>query len=114
MVHQQLECAVGRLYDHDTGVEERRVVASCSDLWHGEQEVDIPQDEEVGIYEDDLVVVSQLPQPELAVVPLVVCVMLRFRVPDSLDYSDLPPCSFQASPVVIAYGLINKDDQVPG
>jgi hypothetical protein len=83
MVHQQLECAVGRLYDHDTRVEECRIVARCSDLWHGEQEVNILQDEEVSIYEDDLVVVSQLPQPELAVVPLIVCIMLRFQVPDS-------------------------------
>lgn len=113
VVHQQLERAVGRLYHHDTGVEECCVVASCSDLWHCEQEVNIPKDKEVSIDEDDLVVVSQLPQPELAVVPLVVSITCSFWVPDSLDYSDLPPCSFQASPVVITYGLINKDNKIP-
>ena len=42
VVHQQLERAVGRLYDHDTGVEERCIVASRGDLWHCEQEVNIP------------------------------------------------------------------------
>lgn len=56
-----------------------------------EEEVEVTQNDDVGVDEYDLVVVGELPKSELAVVVLVVRVLLGSRVSDSLDESDGPP-----------------------
>ncbi|WOL00630.1 hypothetical protein Cni_G09343 [Canna indica] len=73
----------------------------------------IPEHEGVGVDEDDIVIVGELPEPELVVVPLVVSVALRLGVPDSLDRSHLPPGGFEAAAVAVADRFVDEDDEVP-
>ncbi|THU59631.1 hypothetical protein C4D60_Mb07t04110 [Musa balbisiana] len=113
VIHQQPERAVGGLHHHDAGVEEGGVVPHSAHLRHREEEVDVPQHQQVGVDEHHLVVVGELPQPELAVVPLVVGVALGLGVADPLDGSQLPPCSFQAASIASADRFIHEDDEIP-
>ena len=114
VVHQKAERAVGRLDDHDAGVEERAVVPRGGNLRHPEEEIDVAEDEKVGVDEDDLVVLRELPEAELAVVPLVVGVFLGPRVSYPLDGLDLPAGSLQAAAVVAADRFVDEDHEVSG
>lgn len=55
------------------------------------KDVQVSQNYDVCIDEDDLVIISELPQPKLAVIVLIVGVFFSSRVSDSFDESDLPP-----------------------
>jgi hypothetical protein len=55
------------------------------------KDIKVTQNYDVRIYEDDLVIISELPQPKLAIVVLIVRVFFSSRVSDSFDESDLPP-----------------------
>lgn len=60
-VHQHAEGAVGGLDDHDAGVEDVGVVAGGRHLGEVEEEVEVAEDDDVGVDEDELVVVGELP-----------------------------------------------------
>lgn len=59
--HQRAEGAVGGLDDHDAGIEDVAVVAGGGHLGEVEEEVEVAQNDDVGVDEDDPVVVGELP-----------------------------------------------------
>lgn len=93
VVHEEIERAVGWLDDHDAGVEEVHVVAGGRHLGEVEEEVEVAEDDDVGVDEDDFVVFGELPEAELAVVVFVVGAVFGSRVSDPLDEPELPASS---------------------
>lgn len=89
-LHQGFEHAVGWLDDHDARVEDDTIIADCGDLGEFEEEVKVAEDDYVGVDEDDLVIVCELPEAELAVVVLVVGVLLGAGVADAGDEVEFP------------------------
>nr|VDD45873.1 unnamed protein product [Brassica oleracea] len=61
MFHQKLKRAVARLDHHNSRVKQSAIVSRSRDLRHPEQEIDVSQDQQICIYEDDFVVISELP-----------------------------------------------------
>lgn len=57
-------------------------------------------------------VVGQLPEAKLAVVPLIVEAATGFRVSDPSDRADLPSGEFQSSPVMFADVFVDQDQEV--
>ena len=53
-----------------------------------------------------------MPQPELAVVVLIVGVLFGFRVADSLDDSDLPSCCGESVTFGDGDGAVYEEDEV--
>lgn len=111
-LHEILERAVGGLYDHDAGVEDGDVVSHGGDLGEVEEEVEAAQHDDVGIDEDDLVVVGELPEPELAVVVLVVGVLLGLGVADAGDEADLPAGGGEGGALGHGDGGVEEEDEV--
>lgn len=79
-----------------------------------EKFVDVLQDQKIGVYEDDFVVVGELPHAELAVVPLVVGTLLGEGAEDALDALDLPSGCSQAPEGGGSDGVVGEEDQVFG
>lgn len=77
-----------------------------------EEEVEVAEDNDVGVDEDDLVVVGELPEAELAVVVLVVGVLLGVGVPDALDDADLPPGGCEGVALGRGDGVVDEKDEV--
>lgn len=77
-----------------------------------EQNIEVPQHDDVGIYENDLVVIRQLPQPKLAVVVLVVGAVLGLRVSDPGYDPDLPAGGGERAALGGGDGLVEEEDQV--
>lgn len=107
-----LERAVGGLDDHDAGVEEVDVVASGRHLREVEEEVEVAEYDDVGVDEDDLVVVGELPEAELAVVVLVVGASLGFRVLDPGYEPELPARGSKSLAFGCGDGVVEEEDEV--
>lgn len=60
-IHQNTEGTIRRLDYHDAGIEDRLVVSGGRHLGEMEEDVEVAEDEDVGVDEDDLVVVGELP-----------------------------------------------------
>ncbi|PON42379.1 hypothetical protein PanWU01x14_282420 [Parasponia andersonii] len=114
VVHEDPERAVRWLHDHDPGVEDGEVVPDGRDLRELEEDVEVPEHGNVGVYEDDLVVVGELPEAELAVVVLVVGVLQGPRVSDPGYEPDPPPGLGERRALRWGDGLVDEDDEVPG
>lgn len=112
VAHENPEGALGGLDDHYAGVEDREVVAGGRHLREVEEEVEAAKNDDVGVDENDLVVLGQLPEPELAVVVLVVRPLLRPRVSNAIDHPDLPPGTCQGLAFGSRDGLIQEQDKV--
>ncbi|BAS79214.1 Os02g0556050, partial [Oryza sativa Japonica Group] len=112
VVHEQAERAAARLHHHHAGVEQRAVVRRRAHLGHGEERRHGALHQQVGVEEDDAVVLRQRPQPELAVVPLVVRVRRRARVADAPDRAHLPPGRLQRAAVARADRLVHERHHV--
>ena len=76
--------------------------------------VDVLQDQKIGVYENDLVVIGELPHAELAVVPLVVGTLLGEGAEDAFDALDLPSGGSQAPKGGGSDGVVGEEDQVTG
>lgn len=111
-LHEILESAVGGLYDHDPRVEDGDVVSHGGDLGEVEEEVEVAQHDDVGVDEDDLVVVGELPEPELAVVVLVVGVLLGLGVADAGDDADLPAGRGEGGALGDGDGGVEEEEEV--
>ena len=61
MIHEDPKGAVGRFDGHDAGVEDGAVVAGGGHLREVEEEIEIAENDDVGVNEDDLVVFGELP-----------------------------------------------------
>ena len=107
-----LEGAVGGLDDHDAGVEEVDVVAGGRHLREVEEEVEVSEYNDVGVDEDDLVVVRELPEAELAVVVLVVGAVLGFRVSDTVYEPELPAGGGEGVAFGGGDGVVEEEDEV--
>lgn len=110
--HQRAERAVRRLDHHDPRVEDSLVVPRGRDLREVEEDVEVSEYDDVGVDEDDLVVVGELPQAELAVVVLVVAPFLGFRVSDSGYDSDLPARGGEGVAFWGGDGVVYEEDKV--
>lgn len=107
-----LERAVGGLDDHDAGVEEVDVVSGGRHLREVEEEVEVAEYDDVGVDEDDLVVVGELPEAELAVVVLVVGASLGFRVSDPGYEPELPARGSEILAFGSGDGVVEEEDKV--
>lgn len=110
--HENIEGAVGRFENHDAGVENGLVVTGGRQLWEMEEDVEAAEDDDVGVDEDHPLVLRQLPQPELAVVVLVVGAVLGPRVPDPGDDSDLPAGELEGAALDGGDGAVEEEHQV--
>lgn len=90
-LHEDTKRTIGGLDNHDTRVEDGVVIADRGHLREMKEKVQIAKDDDVGVDEDDLVVVSELPQPELAIVVFIVRVFLGPGVSDPGYDPDVPP-----------------------
>lgn len=111
-VHEDAEGAVGGLEDHDARVEEGEVVAGGGYLWEVKEEVEVTEYDDVGVHEHDLVVVGELPEPELAVVVLVVGALLGVGVAYALYEADFPSGGCQGGALGGGDGVVDEDHEV--
>lgn len=74
--------------------------------------VDVAEDYRIGVHEDNLVIVGQQPEAELAVVILVVGEFLGVRVADSLDHPQLPAGGGEGAAFSVGDGLVVEEDEV--
>lgn len=110
--HENIEGAVGRFENHDAGVENGLVITGGRHLREIEEDVEVAEDDDVGVDEDHSLVFGQLPQPELAVVVLVVGAVLGPRVPDPGDDSDLPAGELEGAALDGGDGAVEEEHQV--
>ena len=61
MTHKDPKSAIGRFDGHDPGIEDGAVVADGGHLREVEEDIEIAENDDVGVDEDDLVVFSELP-----------------------------------------------------
>lgn len=61
LLHEELEGAFRRFDDHDPWIEDDPIISCGWNLREVEEEIEIAKDDDVGVDEDDLVVVGQLP-----------------------------------------------------
>lgn len=77
-----------------------------------EEEVKVTQNNDVSVDEYDLVVVSELPKSELAVVVLVVRALLGSRVSNTFDEADGPPGGGKGVAFNGGDGVVYEQDEV--
>lgn len=110
--HENIEGAVGRFENHDAGVEDGLVITGGGHLREIEEDVEVAEDDDVGVDEDHSLVLRQLPQPELAVVVLIVGAVLGPRVPDPGDESDLPAGELEGAALDGGDGVVEEEHEV--
>lgn len=77
-----------------------------------EKDVKVAEDDDVRVYEDNFVIVGELPQAELAVIVLIVGAILCSRVTNPGDGSDLPSGSSQCMTFAGRDGVVDEEDEV--
>lgn len=112
LLHQHFEGALRRLNHHEPGVEQHAIVANGGQLRQGKEEVEILQNQQVRVYEHDLVIFFELPYTELAVVPFVVGMSLCVGTSNALDELDFPSGHLKGLQAFLGYGFVCKEHPV--
>lgn len=111
-VHEDPKRTIGRLDNHNAGVEDGVIIADGGNLREVKEKVEVAKDDDVGVDEDDLVIISELPQPELAVIVFIIRVLLGPRVSDPGYDPDLPPGCGQGGAFGHGDRLVHQQDKV--
>lgn len=78
-------------------------------MWEVKEEIEVSEYDDVGVNEDNFMVISELPESELAVVVFVVGVFFCSAVTDSFDESDGPTGSDQSLTFGVGDGVVDEN-----